>query len=161
MNKHCLSEHLVFLVHVPNCRNKGYPQPKGRLLRPVCRRQKLLRWHFQSLGIKMGVCSNKAYEMVGLILKSFDLAKYFCGVTGGDNVAFNKPDDRHIRVTLKRMNVSSDNVLMVGDTINDVTAAQDAGLSVVALDYGYSSPDELLSATVIIDEFGKLKSAVT
>jgi phosphoglycolate phosphatase len=54
------------------------------------------------------------------------------------------------------MNVSSNNALMVGDTVNDVVAAQDAGISVVAVDYGYSSPDELLSATIVIDNFGKL-----
>jgi len=33
--------------------------------------------------MKMGICSNKAYEMVSLILESFDLAKYFYAVTGG------------------------------------------------------------------------------
>jgi phosphoglycolate phosphatase-like HAD superfamily hydrolase len=54
------------------------------------------------------------------------------------------------------MNVSSKNVLMVGDTVNDVIAAHDAGLSVVAVNYGYSNPHELQSETTIIDNFGKL-----
>jgi len=111
-----------------------------------------------SLGIKMGVCSNKAYEMVCLILRAFDLEKYFCAVTGGDNVAFNKPDGRHIGDTLKLMGASSKKILMVGDTKNDIEAALDAGLPVIAVNYGYSSPDELLSATIIIDDFRKLVS---
>jgi len=51
------------------------------------------------------------------------------------------------------MNVSGRNVLMVGDTVNDVAAALDAGLPVVAVGYGYSSPDELLSATRIVGSF--------
>ena len=110
----------------------------------------------QNADIKMGVCSNKAFEMVSLILESFDLAKYFCAVTGGDSVAFNKPDGRHILETLKLMNVTSKNVLMVGDTVNDVAAALDAGLPVVAVDYGYSSPDELSSATKVIDTFARV-----
>jgi len=42
---------------------------------------------------------------------------------GGGSVVFNKPDGWYIRETFKLMNVSSDNVLMVGDTINDVAAA--------------------------------------
>jgi phosphoglycolate phosphatase len=109
-------------------------------------------------GVKMGVCSNKSYEMVCLILESFGLAKYFCAVTGGDNVTFNKPDGRHILETLKRMNISSKNVLMVGDTVNDIVAANDAGFQVVAVDYGYSKPGELLSATIIIDGLSKLIS---
>ena len=45
---------------------------------------------------------------------------------------------------------------MVGDTVNDIEAALDAGLPVVAVDYGYSKPDELMSATIVIDDFGKL-----
>ena len=110
----------------------------------------------QSLGIKMGVCSNKAYEMVCLILGSFDLEKYFCAVTGGDSVVFNKPDGRHILETLKLMNVSGNNVLMVGDTVNDIKAALDARLPVIAVDYGYSKPGELVSATIVIDDFRKL-----
>jgi phosphoglycolate phosphatase len=109
-----------------------------------------------SLGIKMGICSNKAYEMVCLILSAFDLDKYFCAVTGGDNVTFNKPDGRHIEETLKLMGVSSKKILMVGDTKNDIEAARDAGLPVIAVNYGYSSPDELLSATIVIDDFRKL-----
>ena len=111
---------------------------------------------FQSLGIKMGVCSNKSYEMVCLILNSFDLAKYFCAVTGGDNVRFNKPDGRHILETLKLMDVLGNNVLVVGDTENDIKAALDVGLPVIAVDYGYSKPNELVSATIVIDQFCKL-----
>jgi len=108
--------------------------------------------------IKMGICSNKDYELVCLILESFDLAKYFCAVTGGDNVVFNKPDGRHILETLKLMGVSGKNVLMVGDTADDIAAANDIGLPVVAVEYGYSDPDELWCATAIIDNFGKLNT---
>jgi phosphoglycolate phosphatase-like HAD superfamily hydrolase len=56
------------------------------------------------------------------------------------------------------MNISSKNVLMVGDTVNDIVAANDAGFQVVAVDYGYSKPGELLSATIIIDGLSKLIS---
>jgi phosphoglycolate phosphatase-like HAD superfamily hydrolase len=47
---------------------------------------------------------------------------------------------------------------MVGDTVNDIVAANDAGFQVVAVDYGYSKPGELLSATIIIDGLSKLIS---
>jgi phosphoglycolate phosphatase len=113
---------------------------------------------FQEADIKMGICSNKAYEFVNLILKSFSLKEYFCAVTGGDNVAFTKPDGRHILETLKLMDVSGKNVLMVGDTTNDFFAAQNIGIPAVAVNYGYSNSDEFSSATVIIDDFGKLSN---
>ena len=111
---------------------------------------------FNNADIKMGVCSNKSYEMVRLILESFGLFQYFYAVTGGDNVPFNKPDGRHILETLERMGTSSKNVLMVGDTVNDISAAHDISIPVIAVDYGYSNQEDLSSATVTIDSFIKL-----
>ena len=116
--------------------------------------------HLQSLGIKMGICSNKAYEMVCIILRAFNLSKYFCAVTGGDNVAFNKPDGRHILATFNSMSVLDTKVLMVGDTINDILAAHDVGIPVVAVDYGYSSSNELSSANRIFSDIRQLSDLV-
>ena len=108
--------------------------------------------------IMMGVCSNKTLKMVKLIIAAFELENYFCGVMGGDNVRFKKPDGRHILDTLKQMNTYSKNVLMVGDTINDVEAAKDVGLPIVSVSYGYGSPKEIQASDYIVDDLSKLLS---
>ena len=131
---------------------KEYPAKNSKLYEGVLETLD----HLKTAGIKMGLCSNKAYEMVCLILESFDLEKYFCAVTGGDNVAYNKPDGRHILETCDRMLVMSKKVLMVGDTVNDIAAAHDAGVPVVAVNYGYSNANELLSATRVFSDIRML-----
>ena len=108
------------------------------------------------LGIKMGICSNKSFDMVKLILESFGLIRYFCGITGGDSVTFNKPDGRHILETLKIMNVDNKNALMIGDTINDIKAAIEAKIKVVAVDYGYSQLNELRAANTVVGNLSEL-----
>ncbi|MFL2780598.1 MAG: HAD family hydrolase [Rhodospirillales bacterium] len=106
--------------------------------------------------IKMGVCSNKAVQMVKLIISAFELENYFCGVTGGDNVRYKKPDGRHILTTLNQMNISSKNVLMIGDTVNDVEAAKNLGLPSVSVSYGYGKPEEIASSDCIVNDLREL-----
>ena len=106
--------------------------------------------------VKMGVCSNKAGEMVKLILESFRLDGYFCAITGGDNFKYNKPDGRHILKTLGLMKVASLNVLMVGDTLTDFLAANDAGVNAVIDNYGYSDPQEFAPQKLIITDIREI-----
>ena len=106
--------------------------------------------------IKMGVCSNKSSQMVKIIIEAFGLKKYFCGVTGGDDTLFQKPDGRHILDTLNQMNALDRNALMVGDTINDVDAAKDAGLPIVSVSYGYGNLAEIESSDQIVNDLREL-----
>ena len=131
---------------------KEFPAEKSRVYDNV----RVVLSELFNANIKMGICSNKAYELVRLILEAFDLEKYFCAVTGGDNFEFNKPDGRHILETLKLMGVFGTNVLMVGDTLNDVDAAADAGVQSIAVNYGYSNPKEFTSSIKVIDSLKHL-----
>ena len=94
--------------------------------------------------------------MVELIIKSFGIDHFFCGVTGGDSVAYNKPDGRHILATLKLMNVVGLNSIMIGDTDNDIIAAHDAGIKAVAVKYGYSQQSRILFADKVIGNLMEL-----
>mgnify|MGYP001293787034 CR=1 FL=1 len=143
------------LAHAHSIYNKNYsqyPSKESRVYDGVIRTLQQLKKE----KIVMGVCSNKALKMVKLIIAAFDLENYFCAVTGGDNVRFKKPDGRHILDTLKQMNTYSKNVLMIGDTINDVEAAKDAGLPIVSVSYGYGNPREIQASDYIVDDLSKL-----
>ena len=107
--------------------------------------------------IKMGICSNKPYEMVVVVLEALGLDKYFCGCTGGDNVAHPKPDGRHLSATLAEMDAARARTIYVGDSQTDVDAALDAGLPVVAVTYGYHRFDpSAAKPDVFIDNFSAL-----
>lgn len=105
-------------------------------------------------GVKMGICSNKPYEMVVVVLKALGLDGYFCGMTGGDNVPHQKPDGRHVLQTLAEMDAAEARAVYVGDSQTDVDAALDAGLPVVAVTYGYHKFDpEAAKPDAFIDDF--------
>ena len=51
--------------------------------------------------------------------------------------------------------------IMVGDTITDISAAKDAGIPVIAVDFGYSDvPVESLHPDIVISHFDQLVEAI-
>jgi phosphoglycolate phosphatase len=117
--------------------------------------------HYRDTGWPMGVCTNKPGEMTGIVLETIGMAKYFRAVTAGDNVPHRKPDGRHIHLTLERMGATDAKAVMVGDSATDLLAARDAGVSSVAVTYGYAhAGDDLKMADALIDRFEELPEAV-
>ena len=113
-------------------------------------------------GFCMGICTNKPYEMTLLVLEGLKLDIFFDGITGGDNLHFNKPDPRHILTTLELMKSEAQSSVMVGDSWVDAQAGRNAGLPVIAVDYGYNSePVESLKADAVISDFAYLPQAIS
>ena len=59
-------------------------------------------------------------------------------VVGGDTCERRKPDPQPLLFACQALGLSPSQVLMVGDSINDVTAARAAGIPVVCVPYGYN-----------------------
>lgn len=113
-------------------------------------------------GFCMGICTNKPYEMTLLVLQGLKIDFFFDGITGGDNLPFNKPDPRHILTTLELMKSEAQSAVMVGDSWVDAKAGRNAGLPFIAVDYGYNSePIESLKADVVISDFALLPQAIS
>jgi phosphoglycolate phosphatase len=113
-------------------------------------------------GFCLGICTNKPYEMTLLVLEGLKIDFFFDGITGGDNLPFNKPDPRHILTTLDLMRSEAHSAVMVGDSWVDAKAGRDAGLPVVAVDYGYNNePIESLQADAVISDFALLPQAIS
>lgn len=88
-------------------------------------------------GHRLAVCTNKFQDSSLEILEAFDLARYFDGVAGGDVVPARKPDPAHLLAGLKLIGGAPERAVMIGDGINDVTAAKAAGIPVLVLPSGY------------------------
>jgi phosphoglycolate phosphatase len=116
---------------------------------------------FAAEGRSMSICSNKPSVMTDLVLKELDLQKYFSVSLGGDQVPHRKPDGRHILQTLKLMGAAVERAIMVGDSVNDIQAAKQAGLPVVAVSYGYCKDPAALGADTLIDSFHELPGALS
>lgn len=82
-------------------------------------------------GVLMGVCSNKRVEFTRELVRALGLSAYFACVLGPDDVDQRpKPDPAMLLEGLKRLNVSADETVYVGDMIVDVQTARAAGVPV-------------------------------
>jgi len=104
-------------------------------------------------GFRLAVITNKATRFVQPHLEQAGIAHYFDVVIGGDDAVAKKPDAAPLFLAARRLGVSPARMLMVGDSVNDVSAARAAGSPVVVVPYGYNegAPVQTLAADGIVD----------
>ncbi len=116
---------------------------------------------YAAAGVPMAVCTNKPEGFSVKILENLDISDHFSTVVGGDTLAVKKPDAGHIQGTVDRMNAGGRRAVMIGDSANDVNAARNAGIPVIAVTFGYTQvPARDLGADVVIDHFDELDTAL-
>ena len=112
--------------------------------------------------IGLAVCTNKPRATADPVMQELDLQKYFPLVCYGDEITHQKPDGRHIEYMLKQMNLTPDQVVMIGDSHNDVRAAHEAGVRSITVSFGYdkdvlSHPDLDLTVDRLVEVPGVLE----
>ena len=108
---------------------------------------------------QFAVCTNKAERLARKLLLELDMAHLFVAVTGGDTFAHRKPDPRHLSETVAL--AGGGEAIMVGDSVNDIAAAQAVPMPVVAVDFGYTDiPVMELGPDIVISHYRELPEAV-
>ena len=112
----------------------------------------------KSIGLKLGICTNKPEKPAHEILNAFNISKHIDTVIGGDTCpGIIKPDGRHLGAVLKCLKISPDHAVMVGDNHNDARVAQELGIPFIAVAFGYAhGPIEELGADAVIEHFDEL-----
>lgn len=118
-------------------------------------------------GLRLGCITNKAARFTQPLLESAGLAGYFEIVLSGDSLPRKKPDPLPLLHAARFFNVEPQELLLIGDSVNDVQAAHAAGCPVFVVAYGYNEGQDIraLSYDVLIaglDEAAKfVENAVT
>lgn len=108
-------------------------------------------------GVVMGICTNKPGETTVPVIEALGLDDFFSAVLTPADTRFCKPDGRHVLETLAAMDRGTQGAVFVGDSETDVLAANDAGIPVVCVTYGYCHvPFAQLDTLALIDTFGEL-----
>ncbi len=102
-------------------------------------------------GWRLAVCTNKTERHSRMVLQALGLLPFFAAVAGGDSFAERKPDGRHLTRTLTQIGAPSEGAIMVGDGINDLLAARDAGIPCVIVAWGYGEPASLAADALLED----------
>jgi Predicted phosphatases len=107
------------------------------------------------------VCTNKIQLPSLQILEAYDLARYFDGVAGGDVVPGAQARSAHLLAALKLIGAGPEQAVMIGDGINDVTAARAAGIPVLVLRSGYGEIEAAaLGGDLLLGDFAEIPAAL-
>jgi phosphoglycolate phosphatase len=112
-------------------------------------------------GCRFAVCTNKLEWLSIRLLDALGLSGRFAAVVGQDTFGVRKPDPEILRRTIARAGGGIDLAVMVGDSTTDVATARNAGVPVIAVDFGYTeTPPTEFGADRLISHFDALPAAV-
>ena len=125
--------------------------------KPYPNTEKTLKTLFDN-GSRLGVVTNKFYDLSLSLLKALGMYQYFGVLVGGDTIQVRKPRPEPLLYACNRLNTSIESTLFVGDSQTDVDAARAAGIDVIAVSYGYNHSilAKDLGADKVIDSLDEL-----
>lgn len=107
-------------------------------------------------GYKKAVISNKREALSRKTLEGLELAGYFDLVIGSDTTPEKKPSPAPIFRALSGLEASPAEAVMVGDSNFDVDAGKAAGITTIAVTYGYRQLEAIRHADYLIDRMEDL-----
>ncbi len=96
-----------------------------------------------STGMPLGVVSNKPFTPSKRILDGLGIQKMFSVLVGGDTTSKRKPDPEPLWFAAKQMKISSNRVLVIGDSSNDILGAKNAGYQSCAVLWGIGCEEDI------------------
>lgn len=88
--------------------------------------------------VPLAIVTNKPTVFIAPLLKKLAIDSYFSLVLGGDDVKQKKPHPAPLYLTMGTFGLRKEELLFVGDSRNDILAAQAAGCPCVGMTYGYN-----------------------
>ena len=116
----------------------------------------------QNEGFRLACLTNKPEAFTKPLLTTLGLYDYFEHVISGDNLPKKKPDPMPLNYICKRFDAPHHAVVVVGDSMSDIRAAQAARMPIICVSYGYNQGVDLTKACpdAIIDSFKDLPDLV-
>ena len=110
-----------------------------------------------AMGLRLGVCTNKAEAISRRILADLGLDRHLAVVVGGDTAGAMKPDPKPLLRALERLGASPAEALYVGDSEIDAETAARAGIRFALFTGGYRrQPLDAFDAWAVFDDFTAL-----
>ncbi len=112
----------------------------------------------QHAGIQLAVVTNKPIALVAPLLESLGIRHHFALLIGGDSLAEKKPSPLPLLHACAHLEVAVCDSIMVGDSRNDVAAAQAAAMRCIAVSFGYNHGEPVAASApdIVIDHFEQL-----
>jgi phosphoglycolate phosphatase len=109
-------------------------------------------------GLRMAIITNKPQQFTPHLLQVLGLSSFFDMVVCGDTLPVQKPDPAALFYVMEKWQLQPADCVMVGDSRNDIEAANAAGVRSVCVSYGYNHGEDtrMLPATWHVGRFSEL-----
>jgi len=94
-------------------------------------------------GYRLVIVTNKPFDFIEPILVGLELTGLFELLLGGDSLAERKPSPLPLLHVCETLSVTVEQCVMVGDSKNDILAANAAQMQSVGLTYGYNYGEDI------------------
>lgn len=112
---------------------------------------------FRAAGFRLAICTNKPEPLARLLLDRLGVADRFSAICGRGSFPVHKPDPEMLWRTIAVAAGDPGRAIMVGDSRTDIETARNAGIPVVAVDFGYTdTPVHALGPDRVISRFDEL-----
>lgn len=108
---------------------------------------------FRKAGYRLACVTNKAERFTLPLLEQMGLAQFFEIVVSGDTLPKRKPDPLPLLHVCQRFGIMPQEMLLIGDSLNDTQAARAADCHVFVVPYGYNEGEDAreLGADAVIE----------
>lgn len=113
-------------------------------------------------GYTLAIVTNKPFAFVAPILEGLEMHGLFELILGGDSLAQKKPDPAPLYHVCKKLDIPIESCVMVGDSKNDILAANACSMQSVGVTYGYNYGEDIgvHTPSMIVDDFSELLQAL-
>lgn len=119
-------------------------------VRPFPHAQDLLN-RMRERGLKLAIASSAKPDELKDLLKIVGAADLIQDQSSAKDTSNSKPSPDVMHITLQKINLPADTVLMIGDTVYDIEAGQKAGVGTIAFRSGGWKDADLKGAVAIYD----------
>jgi len=102
--------------------------------------------------LKQAIFTFNTKKNAEISLKNVNLLHYFDIILGRDNVTNLKPHPEHLIQICNKLNVNSDEIIVIGDTVRDIEAAINVGAYSIGVNTNLANAEALQKANIIIKE---------
>jgi phosphoglycolate phosphatase len=109
----------------------------------------------KSKGYILSIVTNKPYEFIEPILSGLGIDDLFSYYIGANSLEVKKPDPKPLLHVCQRFDLDTKKAIMIGDSKNDIVAANRANMQSIAVSYGYNYAEDIsvYNPTIKIDNF--------
>lgn len=97
--------------------------------------------HLNESNITWGIVTNKPTDLTEQLLSHYTLMQQSQCIICGDTLSVKKPDPAPLLHACELLNINPNNTVYVGDSENDIIAANAANMTSIAVSYGYFPAD--------------------